>query len=94
MLESFFQWMSWPMETPPSYGAFHILFTLIGFTLCSFAAWKLRKVTDQTANRILLGCGSPESCAVECIASWCYIICWAERSPLLSPPVCSTGTGS
>lgn len=57
MLESFFQWMSWPMETPPSYGAFHILFTLIGFTLCSFAAWKLRKVTDQTANRILLGCG-------------------------------------
>ena len=57
MLEAFFQWMSWPMETPPSYGAFHILFTLIGFTLCTLFAWKLRHVTDKTAKGILFGCG-------------------------------------
>lgn len=56
-LDAFFEWMSWPMETPPSYGAFHILFTLIGFAVCGFAAWKLRHVNDKVAGGILFGCG-------------------------------------
>ena len=34
------------MEPPPAYGAFHILFTLIGFAVCGFSAWKLRNVND------------------------------------------------
>lgn len=52
-LDTFFESISWPMEPFPSYGAFHILYTLIGFALCGFLAWKLRKVSDKTANRLL-----------------------------------------
>ena len=57
MLEAFFESISWPMERPPAYGAFHILFTLIGFGVCGFSAWKLRNVSDKTAGRILFFCG-------------------------------------
>lgn len=57
MLDSFFESISWPMEPPPAYGAFHILFTLIGFAVCGFSAWKLRKVSDKVAGRILFFCG-------------------------------------
>ena len=53
MLDSFFESISWPMEPPPAYGAFHILFTLIGFAVCGFSAWKLRNVSDKTAGLIL-----------------------------------------
>ena len=35
MLDTFFESISWPMEPPPAYGAFHILFTLIGLPLLS-----------------------------------------------------------
>ena len=57
MLDSFFESISWPMEPPPAYGAFHILFTLIGFAVCSFSAWKLRNVSNRVAGRILFFCG-------------------------------------
>ena len=57
MLESFFASIAWPMEPPPAYGAFHLLFTLIGFALCGFSAWKLRNVNSRTAGRILFFCG-------------------------------------
>ena len=57
MLATFFESISWPMEPPPAYGAFHILFTLIGFAVCGFSAWKLRNVSDKTAGRILFACG-------------------------------------
>ena len=57
MLDSFFESISWPMEPPPAYGAFHILFTLIGFAVCGFSAWKLRNVNDKVAGRILFFCG-------------------------------------
>ncbi len=56
-LDSFFDAIAWPMEPFPSYGAFHILYTLIGFALCGFAAWKLRNVSNKTANRILFVIG-------------------------------------
>ena len=57
MLETFFESIAWPMEQPPAYGAFHILFTLIGFAVCVFSAWKLRNVSDRTAGCILFACG-------------------------------------
>lgn len=57
MLDSFFASIAWPIEPPPAYGAFHILFTLIGFAVCTFTAWKLRNVSDKTAGRILFFCG-------------------------------------
>ena len=57
MLDSFFESISWPMEPPPAYGTFHILFTIIGFAVCSFSAWKLRNVSDSVASRILFFCG-------------------------------------
>ena len=56
-LDSFFRSMAWPMVEPPAYGAFHILFTVFGFALCAFAAWKLRQAGDKTVERILLWCG-------------------------------------
>ncbi len=57
MLDAFFESVAFPMEPIPAYGAFHILYTLIGFALCGFAAWKLRHVSDRTAGRILFGLG-------------------------------------
>ena len=57
MLDSFFESMAWPMEPPPAYGAFHILFTLIGFAVCGFSAWKLRNVSNKSAGWILFSCG-------------------------------------
>ena len=57
MLDSFFESISWPMEPPPAYGVFHILFTLIGFAVCGFSAWRLRNVSHKTAGLILFLCG-------------------------------------
>ena len=57
ILDAFFESISWPMEPFPSYGAFHMLYTLIGFAICGFAAWKLRSVNDKTAGWILFTIG-------------------------------------
>lgn len=61
----FYNWLdalitatAWKMIKPPSYGWFHILFTLIGFVICGIAAWKLRKVSEKTNKIILIGCGA------------------------------------
>lgn len=56
-LDAFFESVAFPMEQIPSYGAFHILYTLIGFALCGIVAWKLRKVSDKTAGWILFTLG-------------------------------------
>ena len=56
-LDAFFESVAWPMERIPAYGPFHILYTLIGFALCAFLAWKLRKVSDKTAGGILFSLG-------------------------------------
>ena len=63
------------MEPPPSYGAFHILFTLIGFAVCGFSAWKLRNVSDKTAGRILFACGLLLSLSEVFKQFFCYVIC-------------------
>lgn len=57
VLDSFFESISCPMTPPPAYGSFHILFTLIGFAVCAFCAWKLRSVSDRIAGGILFSCG-------------------------------------
>jgi hypothetical protein len=56
-LDTYFESMAWTMETPPSYGPFHILYTLIGFAVCGISAWKLRHVNSKTVGWILFGCG-------------------------------------
>lgn len=56
-LDALFEAMLWPMTPPSAYGWFHILFTLGGFAICAFAAWKLRKVSDRTCRKILFGIG-------------------------------------
>ena len=56
-LDQFFESVAWPMTRPPSYGAFHILYTLIAFSICIFAAWKLRKVSDKATRWILFSVG-------------------------------------
>ena len=57
LLDTFFESMLYPMTPPPAYGAFHILYTLLGFALCGILAWKLRNLGDKAANRILFGIG-------------------------------------
>ena len=57
ILDAIFESMAWPMERIPSYGPFHILYTLLGFAVCGLTAWKLRRVSDRTAGAILFGLG-------------------------------------
>lgn len=57
LLDTFFDSIAWTMTPPPAYGIFHILYTLGGFALCSFAAWKLRNISDRAAKRLLFGIG-------------------------------------
>ena len=56
-LDAFFESVAWPMERIPAYGTVHILYTLIGFAVCGFAAWKLRKISDKTAGWLLFSLG-------------------------------------
>ena len=56
-LDAFFESVAWPMDPPPAYGAFHFLFTLIGFSVCGFFAWRLRNVNNKAAGLILFFCG-------------------------------------
>lgn len=56
-MDSFFESIAFPMEPFPPYGAFHILYTLLGFAVCGFSAWKLRHVSDKAAGRILFVIG-------------------------------------
>ena len=53
ILDRFFESSMAPMTPPPSYGWFHISFTLIGFVLCAISAWNLRKVSDKATKWIV-----------------------------------------
>lgn len=48
---------AWEMEVPPAYGTLHLAFMLVGFPLCAFAAWKLRKLGDRGIRALLLSVG-------------------------------------
>ncbi len=56
-MDAFFESIAWPMERFPAYGVFHISYTLIGFAVCGFCAWKLRRVSDKAAGWILFVLG-------------------------------------
>lgn len=56
-LDAFFSTTAWTMERPPAYGAFHILFVLIGFALSFLIAWKLRTLSDRGKKIVLLTIG-------------------------------------
>lgn len=56
-IDHFFESVTWRMTPLPAYGAVHILYTVIGFAVCAFAAWKLRNVKDRTARWILFSIG-------------------------------------
>ena len=83
-LDAFFESVAWPMETPPSYGAFHILFTIIGFIVGAVLAWKLRKVSDKTANKLLFILGFILALSEVYKQFFCYFVimdneyCWGE----------------
>ena len=74
MLDTFFKSISFPMVPPSAYGAFHILYTLIGFAVCGFAAWRLRHVSDRTVNRILFSCGLTLSLSEVFKQFFCYYV--------------------
>jgi len=52
-MQKFFQWTAWAMETPKSYGLFHLLFLFIGGAIAVTGAFLLRK-TNEKQNRIVL----------------------------------------
>ncbi len=52
-MKEFFEWTAWAMEKPTSYGAFHIIFTLILLGLAILGAYLLRNTNDKQ-NRIVL----------------------------------------
>ncbi len=56
-LDQFFEFTAVPMDRPPSYGPLHIIYTVVGFALCVFLAWKLRKVSEKNFHRILFSVG-------------------------------------
>ncbi len=49
---------AWEMEKPKAYGTFHLTFTLVGFVLCVFLAWRLRNLGEKGSRRLLLGVGA------------------------------------
>lgn len=57
ILDNFFEASLLPMTPPPSYGWFHILYTLIAFSLCGLIAWKIRKINDKAAGWLIFGLG-------------------------------------
>lgn len=57
LLDQFFENSMAPMTPPPAYGWFHILFTLIGFTVCALVAWKMRNISDKASKWLLFSFG-------------------------------------
>lgn len=57
ILENFLQLTAWEIIKPKPYGLFHIGFMAVGFLLCGFAAWKLRRLGDRGNRILLLSCG-------------------------------------
>ena len=94
-LELFFRAAAVPMKAPAAYGLFHILFTLTGFAVCGFAAWRLRRSSDRTVNRILFWCGLVLALSEVFKQFFCYYVIaeqsyhWGEFPfQLCSTPIC------
>lgn len=52
-MKNFFEWTAWTMERPQAYGAFHLLFFLIGLAVVIGLAYLLSKANDKQ-NKIIL----------------------------------------
>lgn len=83
-MNAFFESVAWPMVLFRAYGAFHILYTLLGFAVCALVAWKLRKANDKTINCILFGIGMVLALSEVFKQFFCYYVIendtyhWAE----------------
>lgn len=53
-MKDFIEWTAVSMNTPQSYGVFHLLFFFIGLAISIFVAYLLRK-TNEKQNKIVLG---------------------------------------
>lgn len=53
-MEAFLRWTMWEMEKPTSYGAFHLVATVILLAVAVGGAWLLRNTNDKQ-NRVFLG---------------------------------------
>lgn len=49
---------AWGMEKPKPYHAFHLIFVIVGLSLCVFLAWLFRKASEKTNKIILVSCGA------------------------------------
>ena len=49
---------AWEMEKPKSYGAFHLIFTFVGFALCVLLAYKLRNLSERGHKVVLISVGA------------------------------------
>lgn len=56
-LDLFFESIAYPMEIIPSYGWFHISYTILGFLFCGFLSWKLKELEEKKAIKLLFGLG-------------------------------------
>ena len=54
-MKNFFEMTAITMQTPKSYGLFHLSFVFIGLTLSIIGAYLLRN-TNEKQNKIVLGC--------------------------------------
>jgi hypothetical protein len=48
-------WLQADMETPASYGLFHIVACILTLLAAAFSVWRFRDADDKTARRILFG---------------------------------------
>lgn len=48
---------AWEMQPFKAYGPFHLTFTVAGFALCAFLAWRLRKLGDKGSKYLIFGVG-------------------------------------
>ncbi len=63
-MHAFSQWLAgllqataFPMTPPQAYGPFHLTFTIVGFVLSVFLAWKLRRIGERKGNLLLFCMG-------------------------------------
>lgn len=55
VFERILYWLQAEMETPASYGLFHIVACILTLLAAAFLVWRFRDAEDKTARRILFG---------------------------------------
>lgn len=57
-MDNFMASTAWEMAKPKSYGAFHLIFTFVGFALCILLAYKLRNLSERGHKAVLISVGA------------------------------------